>query len=829
MYNYKGKNKHINNIINIKRNSGVGFMRLNIEQQKLVNSKNVGHQVIRGIAGSGKTTVGVCRASYLLDNVCDKDDMILFLTYNNSLKTYIKYLYKKTKDELKENQNISFFDNNSDKNIKVSTIDSIMYGYFKAYCNENGKDLILEMQIKPAIMKQGIYNVRKTFGELSILNENNIKFLRDEIAWIKACRYTTLEKYQNCFRTGRSIGNNDGPSRLNRNSKSREAIFRLMEEVDKLLMKENKVDIFTANIIALDQIQTYKNHKRYKHIIIDEAQDLTKVQLDFINILRSDKEDSSILFLADVAQSIYPQAWLVKERSFKTIGYDMTGKGSRLSKNYRTTTEIAEAAYSLLSKDINIVEDENFVKPSLLDKRGEYPIYTHFNNEEERNRYLLRTIKALRNNYELKDIAIVSRINKNLELLRDFLIKNNIDATVFKKDIDFEQEKIKLVTMHSVKGLEFKVVILIDLNSNLMPYPVKETNEEDRLLEEARDRKLMYVGMTRAEEKLFLCSHGEPSKFINDIDKNLLLLKSESRINTYYNVEYSEYLFTNEIKQKEEEEESVRQWMIKELINNYGYPKELLKVEYPFKNFSRDGKADIVVLNGKTKEPYIMVETKSRKEDISNAVSQLKSYMNVSKTPFGVATNGKEIVFVDKDFNEIKDIPVCNAMILSSSVEEYRYIDTSTKQEKYFKRDLDNINEIIYNEDVIKDNMMKIPVYADIAAGIPIEIVDELRGSFTLPSEWVKNKKDLFILKVKGDSMINANIDNGDLVVLQSASTADQMDIVAVYYNGTTTLKRFMTMGSTVILVSENSNYEPINISEGDFRIMGKLVGILKS
>ena len=76
MYNYKGKSRHINNIINIKRNSGVGFMRLNIEQQKLVNSKNVGHQVIRGIAGSGKTTVGVCRASYLLDNVCDKDDMI---------------------------------------------------------------------------------------------------------------------------------------------------------------------------------------------------------------------------------------------------------------------------------------------------------------------------------------------------------------------------------------------------------------------------------------------------------------------------------------------------------------------------------------------------------------------------------------------------------------------------------------------------------------------------------------------------------------------------------------------------------------------------------
>ena len=50
--------------------------------------------------------------------------------------------------------------------------------------------------------------------------------------------------------------------------------------------------------------------------------------------------------------------------------------------------------------------------------------------------------------------------------------------------------------------------------------------------------------------------------------------------------------------------------------------------------------------------------------------------------------------------------------------------------------------------------------------------------------------------------MINTNIDNGDSVVLQSSSTAEPMDIVAVYYNGTTTLKNFMPMGSTVLLIS---------------------------
>ena len=112
-------------------------------------------------------------------------------------------------------------------------------------------------------------------------------------------------------------------------------------------MVKTLADLESGNITPIKQDE---ENASYAPIIRKEM-----AQLDFINILRSDKEDSSILFLADVAQSIYPQAWLVKERSFKTIGYDMTGKGSRLSKNYRTTTEIAEAAYSLLSKDINIV------------------------------------------------------------------------------------------------------------------------------------------------------------------------------------------------------------------------------------------------------------------------------------------------------------------------------------------------------------------------------------------------------------------------------------------------------------------------------------------
>nr|WP_253199375.1 UvrD-helicase domain-containing protein [Clostridium tagluense] len=66
-------------------------MQLNVEQRKLVQSKPVGHSLIRGVAGSGKTTVAVNRIPFLLENYClDKDDKVLMVTYNKSLISYIK-------------------------------------------------------------------------------------------------------------------------------------------------------------------------------------------------------------------------------------------------------------------------------------------------------------------------------------------------------------------------------------------------------------------------------------------------------------------------------------------------------------------------------------------------------------------------------------------------------------------------------------------------------------------------------------------------------------------------------------------------------------------
>ena len=97
----------------------------------------------------------------------------------------------------------------------------------------------------------------------------------------------------------------------------------------------------------------------------------------------SGKDYSSILFVADTAQSIYDASWLIKGRSFTSIGLDLTGTSTSLAKNYRTATQIAEVAYSLNQGDGEIMGDDNFVKPSFIDKQGTYPVFRFITLEDE--------------------------------------------------------------------------------------------------------------------------------------------------------------------------------------------------------------------------------------------------------------------------------------------------------------------------------------------------------------------------------------------------------------------------------------------------------------
>ena len=813
-------------------------MQLNLEQKKIIESKPNGHTLIKGVAGSGKTTVAVNKIPLLLRHYCiERDDKVLMATYNKSLSKYVAFIYENIKNEINDQK--SLFDEDNEDKLQIKTIDSLMFSYFLQYKKQHKLKLEIasSKECQNALI-DAIHYVSNKYEDIKIIDPRFLQFIKEEILWIKSCNYLELQEYQSVDRVGRVRKvNNDGPQKLRKNSKQRNAIYEVLLKYNSNLEKINKLDFQDMSLLALKQARKNPINK-YTHILIDESQDLTKVQLEVLKTLYNEKSYSSITFIADVAQSIYPQAWLVKNRSFTSIGYDMKGKSNSLSKNYRTTTQIAQAAFSLIKKDEDLIEDDNFVKPNLIDKQGEYPIYKNFDNKEDECSYISNLIlRDLRKDCDLKDIVIISRTNTQLKEIESYLQKHNIPCLLFdgKDEFDFAKECVKLVTMHSIKGLEFKIVIMAGMNSKVMPLYLNKNEFDDVEMLESRERKLFYVGMTRATEKLFITSDGNPSKFIKDIDYKYLRVKENCSMRRIHSIKIEDYLLKESIPDMYSEEERVRQWILKELNEVYKYPLNLITLEQKINIGSSVKFADIAVdiYRNKVKGPYILVEVKRWGNGARDALSQLKSYMaNCPSAQYGIATDGNELIIINKELEEVNDIPKFSSSMIPSALETIEYINLKRNISHKFIKDSNSISEIYIENNGIEEkveDIRSIPVYNEIAAGKPILINDTLEGKYFLPSEWVGNSNELFILKIKGDSMINKNINDGDYVVINKQNAADIGDIVAVDIEGNATLKTYKTMGGKILLMPENDAYEPFMLDEDQFSIIGVAVGIIKN
>jgi len=122
----------------------------------------------------------------------------------------------------------------------------------------------------------------------------------------------------------------------------------------------------------------------------------------------------------------------------------------------------------------------------------------------------------------------------------------------------------------------------------------------------------------------------------------------------------------------------------------------------------------------------------------------------------------------------------------------------------------------------ITDNS-PIPLLGTIAAGAPILAEEHIEEYFNIDS---KIKAD-FALRIKGDSMINAGINEGDIVFIREQCTLENSQIGAILIDSEATLKKFYQDNGTVILQSENKAYPPMIFKEGHMRILGKLVAVL--
>jgi len=123
----------------------------------------------------------------------------------------------------------------------------------------------------------------------------------------------------------------------------------------------------------------------------------------------------------------------------------------------------------------------------------------------------------------------------------------------------------------------------------------------------------------------------------------------------------------------------------------------------------------------------------------------------------------------------------------------------------------------------------RIALVGSVPAGSPIDAIENIESEFALDASFLPSGES-FSLRVIGDSMRNAGIYDGDVVVVQKQSTARKGDIVVALIDGEATVKRYFPEGSQIRLQPENNRFKPIIVDKrsGEFRIAGKVVGLLR-
>lgn len=170
---------------------------------------------------------------------------------------------------------------------------------------------------------------------------------------------------------------------------------------------------------------------------------------------------------------------------------------------------------------------------------------------------------------------------------------------------------------------------------------------------------------------------------------------------------------------------------------------------------------------------------------------------------------------------------ICDAVGLSSTSTVHAHLET-LERKGYIKRhpSKNRSTEILEENFYSTDEIVQVPVLGNVAAGIPIFAVENIERTFPISAKIVKNDT-CFMLNVRGDSMINKGIYDGDLVLVRQQRVAENGDIVIALLDDSATIKTFCHNGNTVRLFAANENYPPIEAENCE--ILGKVIGLYRN
>jgi superfamily I DNA/RNA helicase/mRNA-degrading endonuclease RelE of RelBE toxin-antitoxin system len=471
------------------------LLKLDPEQEKFLNSTSKGAILIKGGPGTGKSILALYQVKKLAE---EGKTPILFTTYTNTLVNYSRQLLKQLLGKSPEAAGV-----------EVTTVDSLARRYYIAQhyiepkiANENQCLGCLQTALDTTQMPARDEGECKTIQHQ--LENLGLSYLLEEILdFIEGRGILTRDEYLAIKRGGRIT-----PLRAN----MRKAIWAIYETWKERMSRNGYISWEQMRHQALE-VATQLPEKPYQALIVDEVQDLSPVALRFL--LKLVQSFQQVYLTGDLSQSIYQRHF-----SWRQVDADLNVKSRELlGRNYRNTQQIAAACATIL-KGTDAGDVECLV-PESCTHQGNVPTLLLVDNQEQRIRAIQNffTNAARQFRLPIHSGAVLCPTKQLGEEIASQLTNLGMKAEfVTREMLDLNQPSIKVLTIHSAKGLEFPFVAVVGLKEGLLPHIPPNLPSDEIPAAIDQQRRLFYVGCSRAMQALMVCgSLSKPSQFLDSL------------------------------------------------------------------------------------------------------------------------------------------------------------------------------------------------------------------------------------------------------------------------------------------------------------------------
>ena len=452
---------------------------LHPEQRQWVERDYTGPARVSGSAGTGKTVVALHRAAHLART--HPDARVLLTTFSDTLASALHTQLKKlvsSEPRLAER-------------IDVHSLNAIGLRLYKA---QHGAVTLASR----AAVRQMLEHASKSVGG----HKFGLHFLLAE--WeqvVDAWQLASWEDYRDVTRLGRK-------TRLP--EPQRAVLWAIFERVRSALAAQKLITHAAMFTVLADS-----KHAPFDFAVVDEAQDLSVAHLRFLAALGAHRPDA-LFFAGDLGQRIFQQPF-----SWKSLGVDIRGRSRTLRINYRTSHQIRQQADRLLGDQSLDVDGNAEIRNDTVSVfNGPPPVVREAKSESEEIKAIGTWLAEQEKTGVLpQEFGVFVRSPAQLERARAAVDASGMPFKVLDEHAETAIGHVSIATMHLAKGLEFRAVVVMACDDEIIPLQERiETVGDDADLHEVyeTERHLLYVACTRARDQLLVTGVEPVSEFLDD-------------------------------------------------------------------------------------------------------------------------------------------------------------------------------------------------------------------------------------------------------------------------------------------------------------------------